>query len=36
VDNIPAGELTDPGLTTIATGMSVLGQHLASAVVNTH
>jgi DNA-binding LacI/PurR family transcriptional regulator len=35
VDNIPAGELTDPGLTTIATGMSVLGQHLASAVVNT-
>jgi DNA-binding LacI/PurR family transcriptional regulator len=35
VDNIPAGALTDPGLTTIATGMSALGQHLAAAVINT-
>ncbi|HEU5473450.1 MAG TPA: LacI family DNA-binding transcriptional regulator [Actinophytocola sp.] len=35
VDNIPAGALTDPALTTITTGMSALGQHLATAVVNT-
>ena len=34
VDNIAAGALTDPALTTIATGMSALGQHLASAVIN--
>jgi DNA-binding LacI/PurR family transcriptional regulator len=35
VDNIPAGALTLPALTTIATGMSALGRHLATAVVNT-
>jgi DNA-binding LacI/PurR family transcriptional regulator len=35
VDNIPAGALTEPALTTIATGMSALGQHLAAAVINT-
>lgn len=35
VDNIPAAALTDPGLTTVATGMSALGQHLAAAVINT-
>ncbi|MFL6126345.1 LacI family DNA-binding transcriptional regulator [Actinophytocola sp.] len=35
VDNIPAGALTDPALTTISTGMSALGHHLASAVVST-
>ena len=34
VDNIAAGALTDPALTTIATGMSALGQHLASAVTS--
>jgi DNA-binding LacI/PurR family transcriptional regulator len=34
VDNIPAGALTEPALTTIATGMSALGQHLAVAVIN--
>jgi DNA-binding LacI/PurR family transcriptional regulator len=33
VDDIPAGALADPTLTTIATGMSTLGQHLAAAVV---
>jgi DNA-binding LacI/PurR family transcriptional regulator len=35
VDNIPAGALSDPGLTTFATGMSALGHHLAAAVINT-
>ncbi|MFL6140588.1 MAG: LacI family DNA-binding transcriptional regulator [Labedaea sp.] len=33
VDDIPAGALADPALTTIATGMSALGRHLAAAVV---
>jgi DNA-binding LacI/PurR family transcriptional regulator len=33
VDDIPAGALADPALTTIATGMSTLGQHLAAAVM---
>jgi DNA-binding LacI/PurR family transcriptional regulator len=35
VDNISAGALTEPALTTIATGMAALGKHLAAAVVNT-
>jgi DNA-binding LacI/PurR family transcriptional regulator len=35
VDDIPAAALTSPALTTIATGMSTLGRHLATAVVNT-
>jgi DNA-binding LacI/PurR family transcriptional regulator len=34
VDNIAAGALVEPALTTIATGMSTLGHHLASAVIN--
>lgn len=34
VDNISAGALTEPALTTVATGMSALGQHLAAAVIN--
>jgi DNA-binding LacI/PurR family transcriptional regulator len=34
VDNIPAGALAVPALTTIATGMSALGRYLATAVVN--
>lgn len=33
-DNLPAGALTSPALTTIATGMSALGLYLATAVVN--
>jgi DNA-binding LacI/PurR family transcriptional regulator len=35
VDNIPAGALGDPALTTITTGMPALGRHLAAAVLNT-
>jgi DNA-binding LacI/PurR family transcriptional regulator len=34
VDDIPAAALTSPALTTVATGMSTLGRHLATAVVN--
>jgi DNA-binding LacI/PurR family transcriptional regulator len=33
VDNIPAAALTHPALTTVATGMSAIGRHLAEAVV---
>jgi DNA-binding LacI/PurR family transcriptional regulator len=35
VDNIPAGALTSPALTTVATGMSALGKHLAALVMHT-
>jgi DNA-binding LacI/PurR family transcriptional regulator len=35
VDNIPAGALTSPALTTVATGMSELGKYLAASVTNT-
>jgi len=34
VDDIPAGALTSPALTTVATGMSELGKYLAISVIN--
>jgi DNA-binding LacI/PurR family transcriptional regulator len=35
VDDIPAGALTAPALTTVALGMAALGRHLATCVVQT-
>ena len=32
MDDIPAGRLSAPSLTTVATGMAVFGEHLADLV----